>query len=336
MSNSPSLRPPETDDELDSLDGSTIEDFPCNQATLLNNKEGKQVILESESGKKYLLLETIKVAIFGQVVKAEILESATSGNFVAIKIYRRSHISSGNACKEDPYSELAISRLLHDKNQNLLGSLEICGNDDFLFNVMPYVSSPELFDYLASRSAFDESLAKNVVHQVACGIMYLHSNNIAHRDLSLENILYCPVTGVAKIIDFGLGVQLNSFDVSFSKARKGYLVPNMMTGKITYLSPEVLIGQPMVNPFAIDIWAIGICTLYLLLGFPPLMQAHESDLRYTYMQTGRLKELLTQWHVELSEDALDFVQFLLKPNPSQRPTIESVLEHRWLSSVKHE
>lgn len=45
---------------------------------------------------------------------------------------------------------------------------------------------------------------KNIAFQILCGINYLHSELIIHRDIQLENILYIEEKNIAKIGDFCL------------------------------------------------------------------------------------------------------------------------------------
>lgn len=40
--------------------------------------------------------------------------------------------------------------------------------------------------------------------QIMEALKYLHKNNIIHRDISLDNILYSPECQEIKIIDFGI------------------------------------------------------------------------------------------------------------------------------------
>jgi serine/threonine protein kinase len=55
---------------------------------------------------------------------------------------------------------------------------------------MEYLSGGDLFHYLDKREfKISEDNIRNIVHQIASALYYLHSYGIAHRDLKLENIL---------------------------------------------------------------------------------------------------------------------------------------------------
>lgn len=48
----------------------------------------------------------------------------------------------------------------------------------------------ELFDRLISEKNFKEPRVCNIVYQMLSAVYYLHSKNIVHRDLKLENWLF--------------------------------------------------------------------------------------------------------------------------------------------------
>ena len=51
-----------------------------------------------------------------------------------------------------------------------------------------------------------QSECKLVARKIASAVLYLHSRDIAHRDLKLENIIYAN-DGNIKLIDFGFAVK---------------------------------------------------------------------------------------------------------------------------------
>ncbi|GMF44073.1 unnamed protein product [Phytophthora lilii] len=99
----------------------------------------------------------------------------------------------------------------------------------------------------------DERRSIHIMTQVFAGVNYLHQQiGIAHRDLSLENVLMH--NGECKVSDFGLSVA--------AKARCKERV-----GKEYYMAPEVVAGKTY-DPVKADIWSLGIMWFILLTGSP--------------------------------------------------------------------
>jgi len=72
---------------------------------------------------------------------------------------------------------------------------------------MEQLNGGDLFTYLEKRGfTVSEDRAKQLSHQMATAIYYLHSYGVAHRDLKPENILMADDSDDAplKIVDFGL------------------------------------------------------------------------------------------------------------------------------------
>lgn len=86
---------------------------------------------------------------------------------------------------------------------------------------------------------------------IAKGMEYLHSKNVAFRDLKPRNIGYCASTGEVKIFDFGLA----ACNTSEEQTRR------TMVGTFRYLAPEVMLEQGYgqscdVYSFGIVLWQI--------------------------------------------------------------------------------
>ena len=73
---------------------------------------------------------------------------------------------------------------------------------------------------------------KCLMHQLFCGMHYLHENWVLHRDLKTSNILYSN-RGELKICDFGLARQYGSPLRVYTH--------NVVT--LWYRAPELLLGE---------------------------------------------------------------------------------------------
>ena len=74
--------------------------------------------------------------------------------------------------------------------------------------VVEYCKDGDLYSKLELVGRFKEADAKRIVRQCLLALSHLHSQNIAHRDVKLENIL---VNGEdIKLIDFGISLLMSN------------------------------------------------------------------------------------------------------------------------------
>mmetsp|Transcript_42317 Transcript_42317/g.122848 ORF Transcript_42317/g.122848 Transcript_42317/m.122848 type:complete len:379 (+) Transcript_42317:174-1310(+) len=93
-----------------------------------------------------------------------------------------------------------------------------------------------------------EAHMRPLAAQIFAATRWLHELGIAHRDISLENILLEGGTGAdakVKLIDFGM-------------ATTNRVVSNEVCGKASYQAPEVHVRNVPVDTFATDAFAVGV------------------------------------------------------------------------------
>ena len=133
-----------------------------------------------------------------------------------------------------------------------------------------------LWDLLETIEVLDFTvkMAAEYISQILLGVEYIHSCNIGHFDLKLENILTKRdiskgsdvengkvIIETLKIADFGISVDFDK--------HKGSIFPD---GTLDYQAPEVIQAQEgktkKITKKA-DIWSIGVITYILLSGLSP-------------------------------------------------------------------
>jgi MAP/microtubule affinity-regulating kinase len=123
---------------------------------------------------------------------------------------------------------------------------------------MELIQGVSLLSYLKSKPnrKIDEEMCRQIFSQIIKGIDFLHSNNVYHRDIKLENIIIDDKNQI-KIIDFGFGTC----------NPKSKLL-NFFCGTPSYMPPEIIQKKDYVGPCA-DIWSIGILLFTMLCGSFP-------------------------------------------------------------------
>ena len=147
---------------------------------------------------------------------------------------------------------------------------------------------------MLNQGKLAEDKVSNFAAQLALGIGYLHSCNIIHRDLKLENILV-EADGTLKITDFGLA-KIQS---------KGCGSTNLFCGTPEYISPEMI--QDTGYDHCTDWWSLGIVIYFMLVGQSPFSH-HNNEILFENILTQQVK-----WprDINISKEAKSFVNQLL-------------------------
>lgn len=96
------------------------------------------------------------------------------------------------------------------------------------------------------------------------------------------------------------------------------------------MSPEIYKNEEPFDGYAVDLWAAGVILFLMLTGFPPWERACGSDDRFKYMTAGYLVQMLTEWEVGLTADAMDLLQRMLFVDPKDRLSLDQVRAHPWM------
>jgi calcium-dependent protein kinase len=105
--------------------------------------------------------------------------------------------------------------------------------------------------------------------QLLSALAYMHSLNIIHRDIKLDNVVFLPSGEQSisiKIIDFGTAVQ------TADKVVHNFPI----AGTLSYLAPEVL-GEVLAEKS--DIWSSAVLMYILLTGASPFKSKNEQETK---------------------------------------------------------
>ena len=201
---------------------------------------------------RYRLIKRIGRGGFAEVWLAE---DTLADLQVAIKIY--------DGMDEDGLKIFVkeINKVYHLNHTNLLKPQYVAAWNNMPYLVMTYCSAGSLEKKIGQIT---EQEAWKILHDVASGLAYLHSNNIIHQDIKPANILQDDM-GNYVIIDFGIST------LARDTLRKSTFRGNTFAGTLAYMGPERFRAQPAPTK-ASDIWSLGAMVYELLEGttpFPP-------------------------------------------------------------------
>jgi calcium-dependent protein kinase len=98
-----------------------------------------------------------------------------------------------------------------------------------------------------------------------------------------------------------------------------------------YIAPEVLIGD--YGPEC-DMWSVGVISYILLTGGPPFNSTRVQRILYKIVHES-VKFDRDLWS-NLSEEAFEFVQSVLRKDPAERLTPSQALKHPWIKQTMSE
>lgn len=188
---------------------------------------------------------------------------------------------------------------------------------------------------------------QSFIYQILCGLKYIHSASVLHRDLKPGNLLVnadCEL----KIADFGLA---RGFSQDPDENR-GYMTEYVATR--WYRAPEIMLSFQSYTK-AIDVWSVG-CILAELLGGRPFFKGRDyvdqlnqilrvlgtpDESTLSRIGSPRAQEYVrglpymrkvpfSETFPDANPDALDLLNKMLAFDPTSRISVEEALEHRYL------
>ncbi|GBG30227.1 Protein kinase, putative [Hondaea fermentalgiana] len=221
---------------------------------------------------------------------------------------------------------------------------EIIELEDQFVVVLEYLGGGDLFDRIVHLGHVPERDLKPVMRQVAHSLAHLHHQDIIHRDVKPENILFrvasrpntqldptcigfdemLPWSSLAPVLcDFGLSHVFGTVDLIEPPA-----------GTFGYASPQVLKREKNIDS-ACDMWSFGVMMYAALSGELPFPASTDgSTLMEEHLQEAYRGPRYSnhRWN-DISLDAQHLISDLLHYSPFDRPTAVEVLRHPWLTTV---
>lgn len=236
-----------------------------------------------------------------------------TGERVVMKILNKSSLIDPKK-RHLLYQEITTLQALGN-HKHISELYEVIDSGDRIWIVIEYAAGGELFYFAKAKAPFSENDARDIFRPIVKVVAYMHSKNLVHRDLKLENVLL-DSTGRLLLADFG-------FSRRYEPEDENDLV-NSFCGTPQYEPPEIIKGIPY-NPIYVDSWSLGVILFVLLLNSFPFNGNSIPEL-FESIEKAQL-ELPSN----LSPSAKNLLNHLITPKPEDRYTPQQIMEDQWFN-----
>ena len=170
---------------------------------------------------------------------------------------------------------------------------------------MEYCQYGDLRHFINNQGVLSEDQAREFFGHLILGVRKMHSMNLVHRDLKLENLL----------VDGKLRLKIADFGCARRQMDKRL---NTITGSYAYGAPELFRGAHY-DGRKTDVWSMGVILYAMLVGKLPFKDRGQlSQLLRERMQLPQLPE-------HLSPECVDVLRRLLSYDPAERISVDEVI-----------
>ncbi|KAG7476294.1 hypothetical protein MATL_G00081290 [Megalops atlanticus] len=233
---------------------------------------------------------------------------ALTADKVAIKILEKTKLDQKQLSRE-------ISSMEHLHHPNVIRLYEVVETASRLHLVMEYAGGGELYTKISTEGKLSDTDSKIVFAQVVSAVRHMHENNIIHRDLKAENVLF-SASGCVKVADFG-----------FSTVSRRDEALSTLCGSPPYAAPE-LFREERYAGVSVDVWALGVLLFFMVTGSMPF----RADT------VGRLKRCVLEGAFAVPacvpEPCRRLICAILRPQPGLRCSPDQMMGCEWLLPVR--
>jgi len=244
-----------------------------------------------------------------------------TGDEVAIKVIPTKHLKKSSM--RQLLNGINILKSISSRNMEGVAKLYdvIVNEDDLTINIITELIHGIDIYYVCVDYDYNipEDVCICMFKKIINIVNKLHSDDIAHLDIKIENIMYCSNTDTVKLIDFCFSSKTSI--ISPDGIKKNIMLEKY-NGSIHYISPEIINIEPYLGKPA-DMWALGVTYYVMLFGKFPFDD--DNDLYVNIFNKIRNCEYIIPNTV--SESSIYAIENLLQYNPDNRMTIGELCDY---------
>ena len=235
-----------------------------------------------------------------------------------MKVMSKVKIIKKNSVKNIMNEKNVLSKLHNPFIVNMKFSFQ---DKDNLYLVMDLLLGGDLRYHINSKKKFNEKELKFILSCTILGLDYLHQNNILHKDIKPDNLVF-DSKGYLHITDLGISKIYHEDNGKENSGTPGYM------------APEVLFNRN--HKFSVDFYALGVVGFEIITGKRPYKGKDKKELRKDIIsRQARIKEsnIPQGW----SEHSIEFINGLIQRKAELRlgnNNINEIKDNPWFSDIK--
>ena len=232
-------------------------------------------------------------------------------------------------------NEIVILNSLNHPNIVKLEDLKKSTNNYYI--VMEYINGGSLTDCLKKYQkiygrSFPEDILQYIMRQIVDAIKYIHSRNIIHRDLKLDNIMVSfdndndknnlnMMRARIKIIDFGLAIKLSKNNMAYTALGSPINMDPLILKKFLKKGGDI---NKLGYDLKADIWSLGTICYEMLIGEAVFDAKTLNDL------VQKVENGSYSVPTSLSKEIVSFLNGMLQYIGDKRLSAEELAKHDFL------
>ncbi|OHS96928.1 hypothetical protein TRFO_02052 [Tritrichomonas foetus] len=332
---------------------------------------------ESPSTEKFPSFEIENIPMYEQVSQDD-SESGQQNLNEHIRNHSNSRKNCAKSCEENNETAIDVRHLVGEvdalqrlNHPNIPYFIDFIEDEVNFYIFQEYCDGVTLLEFINNRLETDETPSeeemKTIMRQILQTLAYLHSNNIAHRDLKLENIIvinhqninfyekshntnysifssignfndipndltfndHIPFNYYSRRKSFASHLKIKIVDFGLSSNSGNETLLSTFCGSINYTAPEIIKQNPYVG-YKADIWSAGVIMYALLIGQLPFYDDNMSTLIFKIVAAD------FELPSSISDEAQELLRSMMESDPKLRVTACEALSNSYLFPVQEQ
>jgi len=284
--------------------------------------------------------KTLGKGTFGTVYKARLKQDHRKA---AVKIIEKLKLKQMKVPKGIVETEVEMMRQCSGSNCNVKEKFvqlyDFIESSSKYYLILEFCDTGNLQDAaMSSEAGLGEQHVRLLMKQMLESIVFLHSKMICHRDIKPHNYLV-----VGNINSQSVKIKLGDFGTAVH-IQKGQLLKDQV-GTPAFMAPEMhlLPAKSSGYDHKVDVWAIGVCMVFLLASEYPFIDGSGRLLRHKLIQGdvplweanafqnlyNGFQEVVGMRRKKPSKIAINLTRRLLAPRRQDRPSAGGAMKHDW-------